>query len=1008
MFLLLGTIEVYLQSSTSDVFEFNFITYPDGDYVSCREHIYIDSLGFLWVATETSLLQYDGKNLINYSESNSLPIKDIHLYQSDSNGNLILVSSDNNFYTFNPYTKQIIAQTKLEDKFKPKVGLTISNEQSGSIFPNNFIIPNDSGGFYALLKSDNSYHYYIFFSEDGSDLQLKKSFVLDGIASVQFFKNQILLSNPDAILRYDTSFNVLSIDSLRFSQTGVIPFLHKDEESTIWAYENCTSSNCKVYFLNDKDSQFEELIFPQKSDLQDIHKIISVDNNLWLIGVNKLILFDRSTASSTHLFSTISKSFEYLDSPPLISHYTSVGSSKDLLWLTSGYGLVQINRKTEPFKLSLRSHPVFCNGYCSMRGMDEDKDGNLWLASYGGLFKKAKNDSIVSIDKLRPYISIGVYSLTVDDPYLLMNDVLFHLENGNIKEIIPEKVNGHVTNIKGSESEFWLSTCYNNGDKVYFYQYDPELEKRTTIHLPPSLQYSGQMTDLLLSKSKKDIFITTALRGTFKFNIESQEFYSLTPTEYWDKSKSKHFCVYEMNGELLYVGTSNNLLEIDLNTEEIQQYQFPKYSSKLSSEDRNFFSILSENDSTLWMGTDHGIVSFNTNTKKFKPYIQLGDLGTQEFNRESAYKNKDGTFLFGSVNGVYEFSSEDVRAYNNSNKEKLNILSVKHFDGKSEELTTSYEFENKMGLHFQHNDKMFTFKVSQPEYRRQQNVYYSYYLDGFLDEWSEPTEQNEFTFTKLTPGSYSLEIKAGNEAQSLDSNLISIPIEVSEPWYMSLWFWLLLTLACISLLYAIFKLRYLQLLKYEQLRTDISRNLHDDVGTILTGIAMQSELMQKFANEDIKQLAISIAERSREAMGNMRDTVWAIDSRKDSTLDLKERIQDYIMDTLYHKDISYTLNSNIKNSDTKIMPDIRQNVYLIAKESINNIVKHSDTNRVDILLDVSKKRLRLKIQDYGVYKPSKKTGQGLQNMENRATTLGGTYRFEYSNGFKTTLEIPLN
>jgi len=194
----------------------------------------------------------------------------------------------------------------------------------------------------------------------------------------------------------------------------------------------------------------------------------------------------------------------------------------------------------------------------------------------------------------------------------------------------------------------------------------------------------------------------------------------------------------------------------------------------------------------------------------------------------------------------------------------------------------------------------------------------------------------------------------------------------------------------------------------EKLRSKISTNLHDDVGTILTGIAMQSELLEDFANDKAKPVAHLIAERSREAMGRMRDTVWAIDSKKDTVEDLKDRIMDFLYDTLTSKEIMYEIKEEYHDIKTHLKPDIRQAAYLIFKESIANIVKHSDTDKVLIDINVTKKQLSYVIKDNGTEKDNIKTsGLGLNSIRNRAERLKGTFSFSYDNGYITQVSLPL-
>ena len=1007
--LFLVIASAFCQDPIGDSYDYKYVTFPDGSYLSCRENLYLDSSGFLWTATQTGLILYDGLNLINFpanNDSDSIRFSDIQLFNSTSDEKLIIVSSDNTISLFDTQIKEIVAQARPANSHLQSIGQTYSNERTGTIFLEDHIVPDDNGGYYIIFKSDETAIYKAFYSSDGTNLKFIRSFDIGRIASIVFSENELFLSTRDGIIRLDKALNILKRDSVDLTQQGIAPFLMKDSESNIYIYENCLSSDCKILKYNRSKNTYDIIGLPADLDLKEIHKIKIENGIFWLFGVNKLIYYNPEDQTHSNIFSSISESFDHFESPPLISHYTSIKSNDNVSWLSSGYGLVQLDARRKSYSIFLRSDPEFCNGFCSMRGIDEDSNGNLWLASYSGLIKKTSDGKYSKIEALSSQLDNGIYSLEVNKLNVLVNDILYNIETNQYHIIIPEKQNGHVTNVVISEDQYLLSSCYNNGNQIYLYHYNNITKKRKNISLPPSIQNQGQITDMILSKSKKEVFLSTSNGGSFVLDLSNYEFRSIIPDEFWHDNKDTHYCIFETD-EYIYIGSSKGLVELDIESNDIQQHTLAIFASNQIIQERNFFSILEENDSTLWFGTNSGILSFNSRSKLFTAHTQLGKLGKEEFNRQSSYKMNNGQLLFGSVNGVYGVLPNILRDFKNIDNQTLNLISIEHFDGQTQRINTDFTLGEEEKITFQHNDKMINFKISMPDFRTQQTVYYSYFLKGFHVEWSRASTENEINFTYLDPGDYILQIKAGHDAQLQDVKELSIPIEITEPWYVSLWFRSFMIFSSLALVYIIFKVRYLQLLKYEQLKSDISKDLHDDVGTILTGIAMQSELMAKFADDNIKELASSIALRSREAMSSMRDTVWAIDSRKDSTLDLKERILDYVLDTLYPKDISYSLDSNIKNSETKIMPHIRQAVYLIAKESINNIVKHSDTAKVDIKLHVNKKVLSLNIKDYGSFQTIRKTGQGLMNMKNRAQKINGEYIFTYDNGFSTSVKIPL-
>ncbi|WP_306465075.1 sensor histidine kinase [Gelidibacter salicanalis] len=209
-------------------------------------------------------------------------------------------------------------------------------------------------------------------------------------------------------------------------------------------------------------------------------------------------------------------------------------------------------------------------------------------------------------------------------------------------------------------------------------------------------------------------------------------------------------------------------------------------------------------------------------------------------------------------------------------------------------------------------------------------------------------------------------------------------------------------------MFALFRYRFQQALAMERLRTKISSDLHDDVGSLLSGLAMQTELMEINASEADKFKLRKIAGISRNAISQMRDLVWSIDSRRETIRDLIERMHELAEELLLPKDISFHIDSsNIKSPNKKLLASTKQNIFLIYKEALTNIVRHSDATNVSISITNSSKGCDFMIKDNGSKKASyKSTGLGLSNMVLRAEKLKGSLKFKQENGFGVYLHLP--
>ena len=196
-------------------------------------------------------------------------------------------------------------------------------------------------------------------------------------------------------------------------------------------------------------------------------------------------------------------------------------------------------------------------------------------------------------------------------------------------------------------------------------------------------------------------------------------------------------------------------------------------------------------------------------------------------------------------------------------------------------------------------------------------------------------------------------------------------------------------------------------LRLEQLRTKISKDLHDDVGTVLAGISFQSQILESTIDIEHKKVIRTISSKSNEAIVKMRDMVWALNDNKSAPIDLEYKMKDYIASVLEDSSFKFSFENNVPNSIKKLTPEHRHCIYIIFKESIYNILKHSDGNEIKILLDYKLNNIRMAIQDNGSEKEIKSSGQGLQNMNERAEQIGGDYKFFYDNGYRTILNVPI-
>jgi signal transduction histidine kinase len=196
-------------------------------------------------------------------------------------------------------------------------------------------------------------------------------------------------------------------------------------------------------------------------------------------------------------------------------------------------------------------------------------------------------------------------------------------------------------------------------------------------------------------------------------------------------------------------------------------------------------------------------------------------------------------------------------------------------------------------------------------------------------------------------------------------------------------------------------------------RMRIASDLHDDIGSTLSQIAILSEVARAQVSPEAEGVAEPIARigaLSRESLDSMRDIVWAIDPQKDRLAHLSQRMRRLAAEVLAAHDVRFRFETAGEETDRHLGADVRREVFLVFKESLNNAVRHSLCTEVTIELRLEGSRLALTVADdgQGFDAAQGREGQGLRSMRRRAESLGGTIELvsREGGGTKVILTVP--
>lgn len=305
---------------------------------------------------------------------------------------------------------------------------------------------------------------------------------------------------------------------------------------------------------------------------------------------------------------------------------------------------------------------------------------------------------------------------------------------------------------------------------------------------------------------------------------------------------------------------------------------------------------------------------------------------------------------------------------------------------------------------------------------------YQYKLEGASSEWSAPTDQRTITYPNLAAGSYGFFVRAVSSDGTLSESPASVSFRVLRPVWQRWWFVsMMLILIAIPLIAiaryrrqrmkavrdaegALRRSREERLTELEQVRRRIATDLHDDIGSSLSQIFLLSEVVRQRIGSDsadvIEPLAM-ISNASNEMVSSMSDIVWAINPQKDHLRDLTHRMRRFASDTFATRDIAFKFSAPDDEADIRLGANIRREVFLVFKESVNNLVKHSSCSEAQVVFEITDGLLLLRVSDNGngFDSSTDSDGHGLLSMRERAGSIGGQFDLASKAGQGTSITL---
>ena len=290
---------------------------------------------------------------------------------------------------------------------------------------------------------------------------------------------------------------------------------------------------------------------------------------------------------------------------------------------------------------------------------------------------------------------------------------------------------------------------------------------------------------------------------------------------------------------------------------------------------------------------------------------------------------------------------------------------------------------------------------------------FRYKMTPYQNNWTRrPGNIRSARYINLPHGHWTFLVQACNEDGVWNETGATLAVTVLPQFWQTWWF---LTGAGLCLLGAIIgSVHYVSTQKLqrqlaamrqhealERERARIARDLHDQLGANLTQVALLGELAESDKDQpaEVESHARQIAQTARDTTRSLDEIVWTVNPSNDTLNGLINYVCKYAQEYLAVAELKYRLEVPPQLPAVPISPELRHNLFLAAKEAINNVVKHSHANSAWVRLQLEPREFTLEIEDNGTGLPAgaeNKGRNGLRNMRKRMEDVGG--KFEVSPG----------
>lgn len=792
---------------------FDHITTNDGLSQGDINSIYQDKKGFMWFGTHDGLNKFDGYNFTVYkpdmNNDSSISSNLIYTITGDKNDNLWIGTTGNGINYYDKYKDEF--KRYVSDKNNPE---SISNNHISYIFVDNenrLWVGNNNGLDVANL---NDY--------DGS-IKFKHFGLNENKIAQKSYKNRIHFIFQDSLGQIWVGDNsglfLMSRDSM-----GEIYFKHINKimklpkapinsivEDKFGRLIIGTGIGLYIYDLRKQESTVKPFFKGFVNTLT-----IDKENNLWIGGYGGLFHYKIKNKDKLPRFV---KRYIYSPEDDFSINKNVITSlfvdKTGIVWIgTQGGGVNKIDHEKKQFRIIKKTIDNNSLSYDNVRTFYEDKNQNLWIGTAGGGINIAKKGTKYSkFININSNLKKNLAMLEIDNGKKMLLGYesfpgLYELDMTKIKDLEDIEKDDMIPHHDVEQSVFslfedrnkivWIGT-YSGG--IHRWIKDPKTDtyKKDKFFYDPSNPNSIS-SDIIRSIYEDSIGNIWFGTGNGLSKLDKDETYKAHPKfiNYKNNSQDKKSIshnyilqIKETSDGSLWIGTLGGGINKLITPKDEPKAEFIHYSEKDGLANNVIKGFLEDEDQNLWISSNKGLSKFNPSTEIFKNYDVNDGLQSNEFVETSCIKRENGELIFGGINGFNTFYPSKIK----DNPHKANAV-ITSFSISNKPIKRGQKFNDRVifnqaiyetkELELQYDENSISFEFAALHYSAPSKNKFAYKLEGFDKSWVYTNSKKRFaTYTNLSPGEYTLKVKASNNDNVWEDHYTELKIKIIPPFWMT-------------------------------------------------------------------------------------------------------------------------------------------------------------------------------------------------------------------------------